>query len=275
MKRYFTLALFLSVFVLVAPAKADLNVDARAMYDRMDRLERDITLMQRKLYKGGQDASSNAPVSSQMQEGSIQHLYAKINELEALVSQMTSQMEENAHQLATLQEDFKRMNADVDFRLNELKNANVSPASPEPVKQEAVEEKKEEKPKDAKTAYNNAYDLLKQMKYEEAESALQAFLKDYPENELAGNAQYWLGETYYVCGQYEPAAVAFATGFKNYKDNTKAPDNLLKLGLSMQQLGKKKEACTAFKNLKTKFPKASDTLLSRATKESEKLGCDK
>ena len=117
--------------------------------------------------------------------------------------------------------------------------------------------------------------MLKQLKYEEAEEALQAFLKDYPEHELAGNAQYWLGETYYVRGQYEPAAVAFATGFKNYKNNTKAPDNLLKLGLSMQQLGKKKEACTAFKNLKTKFPKASDVLLSRAAKESDKLGCDK
>ena len=68
-----------------------------------------------------------------------------------MVSQMTSQMEENAHQLATLQEDLKKLNADVDFRLNELKNANV-PA--EPQKQEAVaEEKKEEKkekPMDAK-----------------------------------------------------------------------------------------------------------------------------
>lgn len=275
MKRYFTLGLFLSIFVLITPAKADLNVDARAMYDRMDRLERDITLMQRKLYKNGQDTSSNGPVSSQMQEGSVQHLYAKINELEALVSQMTSQMEENAHQLTVLQEDLKRINADVDFRLNELKNANVPP---EPQKQEEVAETKEEKkekPKDAKTAYNEAYDLLKQLKYEEAEEALQAFLKDYPDNELAGNAQYWLGETYYVRGQYEPAAVAFATGFKKYNNNTKAADNLLKLGLSMQQLGKKKEACTAFKNLKTKFPNSSETLLSRATKESEKLGCDK
>ena len=161
---------------------------------------------------------------------------------------------------------------------NEMKNA-TTPAvtsNPEPIAEKKEEKKAEKKEqKDAKNAYNDAYNLLKQLKYDEAEEALQAFLKDYPEDELAGNAQYWLGETYYVRGQYESAAVAFATGFKKYEKNTKAADNLLKLGLSMQQLGKKKDACTAFKNLKTKFPNASDLLLSRAKKESDKLGCDK
>ncbi|MBO5997069.1 MAG: tol-pal system protein YbgF [Alphaproteobacteria bacterium] len=269
MKHCFKFFLFLGIFVFAVEAKADLNVDARALYDRMDRLERDITLMQRKLYKGGQNAGGSA---QSMQEGSVQHLYAKIGDLEELVAQMTSQMEEYSHQLSVLQEEVKRINADVDFRLNEMKQTATAttPATPEP-----VAEKKEEKPKDAKSAYNEAFDLLKQLKYEEAEESLQSFLKNYPDDELAGNAQYWLGETYYVRGLYEPAAVAFATGFKNYKQNSKAADNLLKLGLSMQQLGKKQEACTAFKNLKKEFPKASDTLLSRAAKESDKLGCDK
>ena len=269
MKHCFKFFLFLGIFVFAVEAKADLNVDARALYDRMDRLERDITLMQRKLYKGGQNAGGSA---QSMQEGSVQHLYAKIGDLEELVAQMTSQMEEYSHQLSVLQEEVKRINADVDFRLNEMKQTATAttPATPEP-----AAEKKEEKPKDAKSAYNEAFDLLKQLKYEEAEESLQSFLKNYPDDELAGNAQYWLGETYYVRGLYEPAAVAFATGFKNYKQNSKAADNLLKLGLSMQQLGKKQEACTAFKNLKKEFPKASDTLLSRAAKESDKLGCDK
>lgn len=278
MKNCIKLFLFLFAIVFAFNAKADLNVDARAIYDRMDRLERDITLMQRRLYKNGQEkGAAVVQDSSQFQEGSVQHLYAKINELERLVAQMTSQMEENAHQLSVLQEDLKRINADVDFRLNEMKNASASAVAAEE-KKETVEDKKEEKkeaPKDAKSAYNEAYNLLKQFKYEEAEEALQAFLKDYPDDELAGNAQYWLGETYYARKQYESAAVAFATGFKKYEKNTKAPDNLLKLGLSMQQLGKKKEACTAFKSLKVKFPKASDLLLSRAQKESDKLGCDK
>lgn len=280
MKTYLKLFLFLFSFVFAFSARADLNVDARAMYDRMDRLERDITLIQRKLYKNGQDVNvATVSDSSQLPEGSIQHLYAKINELERLVAQMTSQIEENSHQLSVLQEDLKRINSDVDFRLNEMKNTMASSVTTEPQapSDKKEEEKKEVKkePKDAQSAYNEAYNLLKQLKYDEAEEALQAFLTDYPENELAGNAQYWLGETYYVRGQYEAAAVAFATGFKKYEKNSKAPDNLLKLGLSMQQLGKKKEACTAFKNLKSKFPKASDTLLSRAEKESNKLGCEK
>ena len=275
MKNYFKLFLFLFLIVFAFEVKADLNVDARAIYDRMDRLERDITLLQRKLYKNGKEqTAASAQDSSQFQEGSVQHLYAKINELENLVAQMTSQMEENAHQLSVLQEDLKRINADVDFRLNEMKNA--APAITAEQKNE--DEKKEEQKKETKTAkstYDEAYNLLKQYKYEEAGEALQAFLKEYPDDELAGNAQYWLGETYYARKQYESAAEAFATGFKKYEKSAKAPDNLLKLGLSMQQLGKKKEACTAFKNLKSKFPKASEVVLSRAKKESDKLGCEK
>ena len=109
MKNCFKLFLVLFLSIMVFEAKADLNVDARAMYDRMDRLERDITLIQRRLYKKGQEENPSAQESSQFQEGSVQHLYAKINELERLVAQMTSQMEENSHQLTVLQDELKKV----------------------------------------------------------------------------------------------------------------------------------------------------------------------
>ncbi len=280
MKQYLKLSLsaVLLMIFTVPVAMAELNVDSRAIYDRMDRLERDITLLQRRIYKSNTQQTDTASTTQiNASEGSLQHLYAKINEQEHLLAQMTSQMEELSHQLTQLQEDLKRMNADVDFRFNEMKTvtSSVPVAVVNAIETPAETPVAQEMPKDAKSAYNAAYDLLKQLKYEQAEVALQDFLKTYPDDELAGNAQYWLGETYYVRGQYEPAAVAFATGFKNYKKSTKGADNLLKLGLSMQQLGKKKEACTAFKNLKKEFPKSSALVLSRAQKEMDKLGCDK
>ena len=277
MRTYLKFALKACLLCCMAsvPAYAELNVDSRAIFDRMDRLERDVTLLQRRLYKKGDDAvgaPQNTATSEQMPESSVQQLYLKLNDQDRALSEMTAQVEELAFQLAQLKEEVKKINADVDFRFKELAGRPVTlPAiNPRPV---VVDVPENDAPKDPKAAYNDAYNLLKQLKYEQAEVALQDFLQKYPDHELAGNAQYWLGETYYVRGLYEPAAVAFATGFKKYKKSTKGADNLLKLGLSMQQLGKEKEACTAFKNLKKEFPKASDLLLSRAKKESNKLGC--
>lgn len=277
MRTYLKFALKACLLCCMAsvPAYAELNVDSRAIFDRMDRLERDVTLLQRRLYKKDDDAvgaSQNTAASEQMPESSVQQLYLKLNDQDHALSEMTAQVEELAFQLAQLKEEVKKINADVDFRFKELADRPVTlPAiNPRPV---VVDVPENDAPKDPKAAYNDAYSLLKQLEYEQAEVALQDFLQKYPDHELAGNAQYWLGETYYVRGLYEPAAVAFATGFKKYKKSTKGADNLLKLGLSMQQLGKEKEACTAFKNLKKEFPKASDLLLSRAKKESNKLGC--
>ena len=265
--------IFCAALLFSTSAYATLNTDSRAIYDRMDRLERDITLLQRRLYKGNDAVETTTSTATQLDipEGSVQHLYAKIAELEQLVTQMTGQFEELTYQVAQTQADLKKINADIDFRFSEMQAMKNEPTEIETIQNIP----QPEKPKDAKSAYNAAYDLLKQLKYEQAEIALKDFLATYPNDELAGNAQYWLGETYYVRHQYEQAAVAFANGFKNYKKSSKAADNLLKLGLTMQQLDKKKEACTAFKSLKKEFPKASELILSRAQKESKKLGCDK
>jgi tol-pal system protein YbgF len=100
-------------------------------------------------------------------------------------------------------------------------------------------------------------------------------LTKYPDHELASNAQYWLGESYYGKKDYTKAAVAFATGYEKYKDGNKGADNILKLGMSMQMLGKKEEACTAFNNLAKEFPKASEVLKDKAAKLSTELNCSK
>ena len=98
-------------------------------------------------------------------------------------------------------------------------------------------------------------------------------MKKYPKSDLVGNANYWLGETYYARGKFEQAVGIFADGFTKYKKNSKAPDNLLKLGLSMNKLGRKQDACTAFTSLSSEFPKAAQTLKNRAKAEAKKLSC--
>lgn len=121
--------------------------------------------------------------------------------------------------------------------------------------------------------YRNAFGLLRRQEFSEAEGALSAFVKDNPNDPLAGNAQYWLGETYYVRGEFENAAIAFTEGFQTYPDSTKAPDNLLKLGMSLANLGKKEDACTTFGHLIDNFPNASAVVLDRARQERKNRGC--
>jgi tol-pal system protein YbgF len=121
--------------------------------------------------------------------------------------------------------------------------------------------------------YNNAFTKLKQQDYQGAEAGFAAFVKNNPKDNLAGNAQYWLGETYYVRGDYTKAVEAFLFGYKTYPKNSKAPDSLLKLGLSLQALGSKPDACKAFKRFDKEYPDASVNMKDRVNTEMKKLGC--
>lgn len=121
--------------------------------------------------------------------------------------------------------------------------------------------------------YSQAFNLLSQANYDQAEVALRDFLKEYPDHRLAGNAKYWLGETYYVRGQYKEAAVTFAEGYQTYPDSPKAPDNLLKLGKSLSALGQTSDACGTYGELIRRFPTASPTILKQADQERRRLAC--
>ena len=106
-----------------------------------------------------------------------------------------------------------------------------------------------------------------------AATAFAKLVAAYPTDPLAGKAQYWLGETYYVRGQYKSAAEAFLKGYKQFKGSEKAPDSLLKLGMALAALGQKKEACSAFGELGAKFPAAPDYVHDQAKDERRKAGC--
>lgn len=124
-----------------------------------------------------------------------------------------------------------------------------------------------------KEQYDRAFALLSQTNYGEAEVALRAFVEQHPKDPLAGNAKYWLGETYYVRGDFQQAAVTFAEAYQEYPKNSKAPDNLLKLGLSLGALGNKTDACGTLSELLKRYKTAAVTVIQRAKQEQLRLGC--
>ena len=121
--------------------------------------------------------------------------------------------------------------------------------------------------------YNYAFGLLKQADYPAAETALKAFVERHPKDPMAGNAQYWVGETHYTRGNYLEAASAFAEGYKRYPKSAKAADNLLKLGMSLGRANRKDDACVALGRLGHDFPNPGASVKERAAVEKKRLGC--
>ncbi|MBU1174819.1 MAG: tol-pal system protein YbgF [Alphaproteobacteria bacterium] len=126
---------------------------------------------------------------------------------------------------------------------------------------------------DADTAYQTAYGYLLQQDYGAAQLAMQKFLQNHPTSELAGNAQYWIGETHYVRGAYREAAVAFLEAYEKYGNGSKGPDSLLKLALSLGQLDQKDAACSSLREIGSRYRSAPAELHGRAKAEMGRLGC--
>ncbi|MDD9914695.1 MAG: tol-pal system protein YbgF [Rhodospirillaceae bacterium] len=121
--------------------------------------------------------------------------------------------------------------------------------------------------------YEYAFGKLKTRNYDDAENALRAFVDRHPDDPLAGNAMYWMGETYYVRKQYSEAARIFLDAYQRFPKGNKAPDNLFKLAKSLSQIGEDQSACTTYAELVKTFPSANQRILSGARSDMTRLGC--
>lgn len=126
---------------------------------------------------------------------------------------------------------------------------------------------------DPKALYERALKDLQAGNYAAAELDFSQLLAAHPGHNLAGHAQYWLGETHYVRRQYKQAAQAFLGGYTTYATSKKAPDSLLKLGMTLTAMGEKKTGCDAFAELNAKFPDATDAVRKRADIERKRADC--
>jgi tol-pal system protein YbgF len=121
--------------------------------------------------------------------------------------------------------------------------------------------------------YQYAFGLMSQARYDEAEAALKEFIAAHGTDPLVGNARYWLGETYYVRNNYMDAAQTFFQAYKTAPDGSKAPDSLLKLGMSMASLDKPEEACATFGKLRKEYTDLKPSIEKALNRETKRLKC--
>ncbi len=123
--------------------------------------------------------------------------------------------------------------------------------------------------------YKFAVSFIKVGDYETAELALREFVDNNSKHQLAGNAQYWYGETFRVRQLYQDAATAYLDGYQKYPKSSKAPVNLLKLGVMLVQIGEKEQGCSMILGLKDQYPKANQSVIQKPEYEKKKFNCEK
>jgi len=258
--------------------------------------------------------NTNSMLSTNDEDVLTRHLL-KLSEIEQQFQQLTNKFEEINFKIDKLSSRLSKVQADNQLRFQELEIVNKNqiakskgkknlPGSSEPQDlgsitykdtetQELVQKTQsiettssviaenfitEEKilPKvDPKEQYNFATGLLKEGDYTTAERALREFVVDNPEHNLAGNAQYWYAETFRIRQLYTDAASAYLEGYQKYPKSEKAAINLLKLGVSLVQIGEKDQGCLMIKGVKKEYPKAKQSVLQKAKYEEKKFDCQK
>lgn len=263
MKKY--LLLFVSVIISVSA-----NAEDSLLRDDINKLKEDLVVVQRQLYRD--KADTTAP------QESVSNIQVKLGEYDQFIRDINGKVENIEFRLSQLEKKIETFDKDIELRFEQFKRSvgSVDTKNMKEVKQTPT--KPTNKPKvtsnlSAKDLYESALKDLKAGKNKDAENKFLEFLGAYPTDQLAGNAQYWLGEVYYKQQDFKKAAVAFKEGYSKFPNGAKGPDCLLKLGLTMKALNKKEDACTAFVNLPVVFDKVSDDISSRAKKEAEALGC--
>ncbi len=269
------------LFLNAVPVRAQ-----NALQAEIDQLREDVQVLQRQAYREKQDGINPA---------SAQSVAVQMGQFDENLRKAVGKIDELEYKIKTLNERLDVMNKDIDMRFKmyegkPLSGGGMGAADTTPKKFDAPvangapasilggavskgEDLAPVKTQSAEDIYKQGMTAINAGNNEEAAQKFTALMTKYPEHKLAGNAQYWLGEAYYAQKDYAKAAVAFGKGLEKYKDGNKGADSLLKLGMSMRELGKKDEACTAFKTLPTEFPKAEDVTKTKAANFARALEC--
>ena len=235
----------------------------------------------------------------------------KLNEIENQFRELTNKFEEVNFKLDKLSTRVTKIQSDTQLRFSDLENGAISspqekkvslPGSSKPqdfgaapayettnlpkeqsinsiesaqtvITQEPQERESLLPDKSPVEQYEFAVSFMKVGDYETAEFALKEFIDKNKDHDLAGSAQYWYGETFRIRQLYSDAATAYLDGYQNYPKSKKAPDNLLKLGITMVELGEKDQGCKMISGLKKEYPKASKSVLQKAQYEQKKFKC--
>lgn len=278
-------ALALTTVGLSGPALGQ-SYDPYNLEERLQRIEEQLRDLQDQMYQGGGSGGGGGGGSPQ-----------RLNDMEQSLRNLTGQVEQFGYDIRTIKDKLTQLETETNFRLNQLEGnpgGSPPPASvdsgsdgsgpPPPSSDDSdvagpkppgtIGEIEAPQPgQDVESLYNSAMDHLTRAEYDEALRLFKQVVASYPESDEAAQAQYWIADIHYVRKDYESAAVAFAEVLKKYPNAGRGPEAMLKLGLSLIALDRKKDGCTTLAAIKGKYPKASDAILGRAEREAKKAGC--
>ncbi|HRJ66698.1 MAG TPA: tol-pal system protein YbgF [Alphaproteobacteria bacterium] len=295
-------ALFAVFMTAEATAGFSQSADTSQLMGRINQLENQIQTLSRTVYRGKTPSASEAAAFSGggADSSAVANLEVRLSQLESQQRTLTGQLERMNHDVQQMKTRLDRALADNDMRFQQLERGGVktgaasatdntlyaqdvtaqvtgartsgnSPAGTLGSVSNASTTSRASDP--ASILYDTAFSDIREAKYEAAEDKFKRFMAMYPSHALAANAQYWLAETYYVRGNYAQAARSFAQGYQDYPKGAKAPDSLLKLALSLSQIGKKEDACLSFAQLKKEYGSEQTPVVRRAEQEAKRIGC--
>ena len=264
------------------------DLDVEDTLDRLERIEKNISDLQRGIVKDSDKSVSSGYISrtefrldeietkNRLNFGIIEEIQNKIDDLDRKIELLNTEFQSR---LINIEDKLKNIKASETFDSQERitkKEQETIFQKPDVIK--SLDSKVDNtntnlSESEIKKKYENAIKLLWASKYKKAEEELMQLKKIEPED-LMPNIQYWIGEVHYAQQNFEKAIIAFGEGLKNYPESIKGPDNLLKLGLSFSNLKKKKnEACNVLYELRIKYENAPKNVLERASSEIKKLDC--
>ena len=284
------------------------------MLDQLMSLQKDIKTLEKAVYSKDNNSNSGSTISSYEDDILTKHLL-KLSDLEEQFKALTNNFEEVNFKLDKLSNRITKIQTDNQVRFQDIENNTSKnnkkltkkkklPGSDQPqdlggisdtdiIALETVQKTQSiesagtvitETPERAEKLlpdtspekqYEFAISFLKVGDYETAEYALREFIDLHSKHDLAGNAQYWYGETFRVRQLYQDAATAYLDGYQKYPKSSKAPVNLLKLGVMLVQIGEKEQGCSMIKGVKVQYPKANQSVIQKAEYEKKKFNCEK
>ena len=266
------------------------------------------------LNKSSNNTSSSNNLDQNSEDVLTRHLL-KLTEIENQFQELTNKFEEINFKLDKLSNRLSKIQADNQLRFQELESGNITssnennkltllPGSSQPQdlgsisykdtetksltqQTQSIEstgtiitenfESEEKLLPDAspKKQFEFALSFMQVGDYNTSERAFREFVDTNPEHKLAGNAQYWYAETFRIRQLYTDAASAYLEGYQKYPKGDKAPINLLRLGVSLVQIGEKDQGCLMIVGVKKEYPEANQSVLQKAKYEEKKFECKK
>jgi len=299
------------IFTLIIFASYRVHAeDTELILQQLQILQKDIKTLEKAVYsQPGTGMSSSVENSGDVL---TQHLL-KLSDLEEQFKILTNNFEEINFKLDKLSSRITKVQVDNQMRFQDLEKSGLSTASSEIIKlpgsgeaqdlggvsdsdiasleqvqktqsiesvgtvvTETAQRTEKILPETSpEEQYKFAISFLKVGDYETAEFALREFVDVNSKHDLAGNAQFWYGETFRIRQLYQDAATAYLDGYQKYPKSSKAPVNLLKLGVMLVQIGEKTQGCSMILGVKDQYPKANQSVIQKAEYEKKKFNCDK